>query len=150
MHRPTILLGTCLIAASQLPARPAELSQIAWNAPSGLTIEWEGGSIHYRQLAEYRKVPFWHGDQPSNAHLVACDFLDRKTKCWQLYSMKKDEPYGKNLKFVKPIAVLPEDSVGAPGAIQNSFDWVEKPGIFAIHRHLNLMLRDYRIFNFTA
>lgn len=86
-------------------------SQVA--AKEYVTVEWNGIRIRtqdrpttiVRSTRQYSKFP-----------IVDCAFRRMKTKCWKLRQARIEsngerELYGHNLKFVRPIAILPSFSL---------------------------------------
>ncbi len=76
--------------------------------PLGLTVKWQGGTINYPRETVGEKE---HGAPDGKWEKVDCGFMGMKTDCWntrkRVVSKKYTEPYGKNLKFVKPVAIFP-------------------------------------------
>ena len=95
---------TILILAIGAPANAAE---------TGFDVDWQGHKIHFRDA----EMNLFHGqtevavatliNRPSKP-TIPCFFSNMKTTCRVLRKAKKDEPYGSNLEFEKPIAILPK------------------------------------------
>ena len=71
-----------------------------------LTVNWQGNSIVYPRASFDGSE--WIDSSAKKFPIIDCAFRGSKTRCWKIRSRKgESEPYGKNLKFVEPIAVLP-------------------------------------------
>jgi hypothetical protein len=87
-------------------------------AKSQLVIHWDGIRIRTEE-ADFVKVR--SPSQFAGSPIVDCVFNAMKTKCWKLKRTKKSgESYGHNLKFVQPVAVLPNFERIEPTAEQIS------------------------------
>jgi hypothetical protein len=71
-----------------------------------LTIIWDGTNIQVADNNAREVIREFPKREP--AAVLDCELLDMKKTCIQLYPQKRAEPYGTNLHFVRPIAILPE------------------------------------------
>ncbi|MBR0799071.1 hypothetical protein JQ615_27155 [Bradyrhizobium jicamae] len=77
----------------------------------GLTIEWDGGTINFPKARISLPERDDQASPPAKRPTVDCSMIDMRVACWKLRAEKKSkdgpEPYGTNLRFVQPIAIIP-------------------------------------------
>lgn len=94
----------------------ASILSVAQASSHTLIVEWDGSHIKFENHA----MMLYHGPveieprarkAPDRKNLVVdCVFEDQRTKCWKVKSVATKEwvPYGIDLEYVRPIAILPE------------------------------------------
>lgn len=94
-----LVIATLLLFLQSSPAK-AERISVYWKNENILMEELNGDvPLHSPHLSKLKK-----------AKSIACSFFGRRTNCYQLFSLSaldRSRHYGKNLRFVKPIPVLP-------------------------------------------
>jgi hypothetical protein len=81
--------------------------------PDKVRIEWGSETILLQDRNSGEPIRKTNDSRVIGKSQLDCAIGNARTRCWKLREQRKNEQYGKNLLFVRPIAIIPQINAAA-------------------------------------